>query len=203
VLDVIGPAFGRTGTLSMKAALERLGFGPCYHMTEVYDRGHLDQWIDVIEGRPADWDAIFGGFRAVVDWPASGFWKSIKAANPKAKVVLTRRDPDAWFESLSNTIFQALHAPSDDPERTRWRVYTRKLILEQTFGNDLGHDNVVAVLRAHENDVVASVPPDELLVFDVGDGWEPLCAFLRVPVPDEPFPHANTTDEFRVWTGLT
>jgi hypothetical protein len=203
VLDVIGPGFGRTGTMSMKAALERLGFGPCYHMTEVYERGHVDAWIDIIEGGPPDWDRVFDGFRATVDWPASAFWKSIKAASPAAKVVLTRRDPDAWYESINNTIFQALRAPSDDPERARWRVYTRKLILGQTFGNQLDRDNVVAVLRAHEADVVASVPPDELLVYEVGDGWEPLCAFLGVPVPDEPFPHSNTTDEFRVWTGLT
>jgi hypothetical protein len=202
-LDVIGPSFGRTGTMSMKAALERLGFGPCYHMSEVYEQGHVDAWIARIEGSQSSWDAIFAGFRATVDWPASAFWKSIKTANPSAKVVLTRRDPDQWYESISNTIFQALRAPTEDAERAHWRVYTRKLILEQTFGNQLDHDNVVAVLRAHEEDVIASVPSDELLVYEVGDGWEPLCEFLRVPVPNEPFPHSNTTDEFRAWTGLT
>ena len=203
VLDVISPGFGRTGTMSMKAALERLGFGPCYHMSEVYEQGHVDAWIDIIEGRAPDWSTMFNKFRAVVDWPATAFWKSIRASNPDAKVLLTRRDPEQWYESISKTIFEALRAPTDDAERAHWRVYTRRLILERTFGNDLGHDNAIAVLRAHENDVIASVPANELLVYEVGDGWEPLCTFLRAPVPDDPFPHANTTDEFRVWTGLT
>jgi len=117
--------------------------------------------------------------------------------------VLTRRDPDAWYESMTNTIFEALRAPTSLEWLTRWRLHTRKLIVEQTFHDQLDHDHVIAVLRAHENDVIASVAPNELLVFDVGDGWEPLCMFLGVPTPDEPFPHANTTDEFRVWTGLS
>jgi hypothetical protein len=203
MLEVIGPGFGRTGTMSMKAALERLGFGPCYHMIEVYAHdGHVDAWIDAIDGRPADWDTIFAGFRSVVDWPACAFWKQLKAANPAARVVLTRRDPDAWFESIENTIFEALRAPTEDETLSRWRVWTRKLIFDQTFGNRFDRESVIARLRAHEDDVVASVPPDELLVYDVAEGWEPLCAFLGVTVPDEPFPRANTTAEFRVWTGL-
>lgn len=203
MLEVIGPGFGRTGTMSFKAALDLLGFGPTYHMVEVYAHDdHTDAWARAINGGPLDVDHIFAGYRSAVDWPACSFWKQLKAANPDAKIVLTRRDPDAWFESISNTIFQALNAEHLDPERNEWRVQTRKLIFEQTFGNRFDRDHVVSVLRAHEADVIASVPGDELLVFDVAEGWEPLCAFLGVAVPAEPFPRTNSTAEFRAWTGL-
>ena len=203
MLQVIGPGFGRTGTMSFKAALDQLGFGPCYHMIEVYaNEGHTDAWTRTIDGEVLDVDGVFAAYRSAVDWPACSFWKQLKAENSDAKVVLTRRDPDAWFESMTNTIFQALRAESDDEQRMRLRVATRKLIFEQTFGNDLTRDHVVRVLRTHENDVIASVPRPDLLVFDVAEGWEPLCAFLGVPVPDTPFPRANSTAEFRVWTGL-
>jgi hypothetical protein len=202
-LSVIGPGFGRTGTMSCKAALERLGLGPCYHMIEVREAaGHVDAWTGAINGAPTNWVGLFAGYRAVVDWPACAFWKDIWAAHPAANIVLTRRDPDAWFDSIEQTIFQALRAPSPDEEQVRWRVQTRKLIFEQTFGNDLSRDHCISVLRAHEGDVISSVPAERLLVFDLGDGWEPLCAFLGVAVPYEPFPRTNSAAEFRVWTGL-
>jgi len=203
MLEVIGPGFGRTGTMSCKAALEQLGFGPCYHMIEVYaNESHVDAWTRAINGETLDTEGIFAGYRSAVDWPACSFWKHLAGENPDAKVVLTRRDPDAWFESMTNTIFKALRAETDDEQLRRWRVATRRLIFEQTFGNDLAHDHVVHVLRAHERDVIASVPESQLLVFDVAEGWPPLCEFLGVPVPDAPFPRANSTAEFRVWTGL-
>jgi hypothetical protein len=203
-LEVIGPGFGRTGTMSCKAALEELGFGPCYHMIEVYaSERHVDLWSAAINGAAVDVERIFGNYRSVVDWPACSFWKQLLAASPHARVVLTRRDPDAWYESMSNTIFEALRAESDDEERMRWRVATRKLIFTQTFGDRFDRDHVVSVLHAHEADVIASVPSDQLLVFDVAEGWAPLCEFLRVPIPASPFPRTNSTDEFRTWTGLT
>lgn len=202
-LAVIGPAFGRTGTMSFKAALDRLGFGPTYHMDEVYqNHGHVDAWTSIINGGPRDFGALLAQYRAVVDWPACAYWKELWHANPDAKLVLTRREPDAWFESISNTIFPALRARSEDEERNRWRVATRRLIFHETFGDRFDRDSVIAVLRAHERDVIASVPSEQLLVYDVSDGWEPLCRFLRVPVPGEPFPQVNSTAEFRVWTGL-
>ncbi len=201
-LDVVGAGFGRTGTTSCKAALEHLGFGPCYHMQEVYEQGDVDAWEAVIAGAPLDVARMFGGFRSTLDWPACSYWKEIKAVNPDAKVLLTRRDPDAWYASMSETIFQALRSEHPDPERNRWRVSTRRLIFEETFGNRFDRDHVLKVLHAHEADVVASVPAAELLVFDVADGWEPLCAFLGVAVPGTPFPRSNSTAEFRRETGL-
>ena len=201
-ISVIGPAFGRMGTMSLKNALERLGFGPCYHMVEVYEALHQGAWTEVINGGPADWHAMFQAYGSVVDWPACSFWKQIWATYPDARVVLGRRDANDWFSSMERTIFQAVRSHSSDESLNRWRVQTRKLILEQTFGNDLTRAHCIDVLRAHEADVMASVPPDQLLVYEVGDGWQPLCEFFDVPVPDEPFPHANTTAEFRVSTGL-
>jgi hypothetical protein len=201
-IDVVGPGFGRTGTTSGKAALELLGFGPCYHMQEVYERAHIEAWEAVIAGAPLDCDRMFAGFRSTLDWPACSYWKEIKRANPMAKVLLTRRDPDAWFDSIEQTIFPALRAEHPDPLRTRWRASTRKLIFEETFGNRFDRAHVIGVLRAHEQDVIASVSRDELLVFDVADGWVPLCAFLGVDVPGVPFPHTNSTAEFREETGL-
>jgi Sulfotransferase domain len=201
-LDIIGPGFGRTGTMSCKAAVDALGFGPCYHMSEVYTHGDADLWAAAINGASLPIDKIFEGYRSAFDWPACSWWKELKAANPSAKIVLTRRDPDAWYDSIERTIFKALPSISDDPQRNAWRVHTRKLIFDQTFHNDLGRENVIAVLRAHEADVIASVPADELLVFDVADGWEPLCAFLGVAVPDTPFPRTNSTTEFRKESGL-
>jgi hypothetical protein len=201
-ISVIGPAFGRMGTMSLKSALERLGFGPCYHMFEVYEAEHEAVWTEVINGGAADWGAVFLGYRSVVDWPSCTYWKQIWAQYPEARIVLARRDADAWFSSMKQTIFQALRSRSEDESRNRWRVQTRKLIFEQTFGNDFTRAHCIDVLRAHEADVIASVPPEKLLVYEVGSGWEPLCAFLNVPVPSEPFPHSNTTAEFRVTTGL-
>jgi sulfotransferase family protein len=202
-LDVIGAGFGRTGTMSFQRALNALGVGPCYHMLEVYaNDGHDEIWASAINGNPVDWDALFAAYRSVCDWPAVSFWRELKAANPMAKVVLTRRDPDEWYDSIARTIFLALERHTDDEGLARWRDWTRKLIFEQTFGNRLDRANVVSVLRTHEADVIASVPADELLVYDVAEGWPPLCDFLGAPVPDEPFPRLNSTAEFRVWTGL-
>jgi sulfotransferase family protein len=189
--------------MSFQRALNALGVGPCYHMLEVYaNDGHDEIWASAINGDPVDWDALFAAYRSVCDWPAVSFWRELKAANPKAKVVLTRRDPDDWYDSIARTIFLALERHTDDERLARWRVWTRKLIFEQTFGNRLDRANVVSVLRTHEADVIASVPADELLVYDVAEGWPPLCDFLGTPVPDEPFPRLNSTAEFRVWTGL-
>jgi hypothetical protein len=202
-LKVIGAGFGRTGTMSMKDALEQLGFAPCYHMIETYRHsGHVEAWTEKINGADVDLDALLTSFSATVDWPVCTYWKELKAANPDAKILLTRRDPDAWYESIANTIFLALRTPSDDQRLHAWRAETRKLIFTQTFGDRLDHDSVVAVLRAHEADVIASTRPEDLLVYDVGSGWEPLCAFFDRPIPDTPFPRSNSTAEFRQWTGL-
>ena len=197
-LAVIGAGFGRTGTLSLKAALEQLGFAPCYHMLEVHQRPAHDQlWLDAAQGRPVDWDALFTGYRATVDWPACSFWDELLALNPHAKVVLSRRDPEAWYASMTSTILPAISEDlADDHPFAVHRRMTQAIVLDKAFHHDLSKENLLATLAAHEADVVARCPAEQLLVFDVREGWEPLCTFLEVPVPEGEFPRSNSTEEF-------
>jgi hypothetical protein len=205
-LQVIGAAFGRIGTLSTKVALEQLGYGPCYHMIEVFARpGHSAAWHAVALGQPVDLDPIFEGFRSTVDWPSCNAWRRLWEANPGSKVLLNRRLPEAWYESLRNTIVASLDRPvppDAPPGAAEHRAMGRDLVWGTFDGRVYDRDHVLAVLAAHEADVVASVPADDLLVFDVAEGWAPLCAFLDVPVPDQPFPRVNDTPEFRARSGL-
>jgi hypothetical protein len=196
-LLVVGTGFGRTGTLSLKQALDRLGFGPTYHMQEVLERpSHLRAWVAWARGGPLD-PALFDGFRATVDYPACLAWRELVDRHPEAKVVHTVRDADAWWESTRTTIYQGrtmlpgwlrgLVGPAGDyvelNERLLWQGVFRGRFLDREYAT--------AVYRRHTETVVEGLDPERLLVFSVADGWEPLCAFLGVPVPDEPFPHVN------------
>ncbi|MBT3535131.1 MAG: sulfotransferase family protein [Rhodospirillaceae bacterium] len=215
-LKVIGAGFGRTGTLSMKGALELLGLGPCYHMLEVIQRPeNADAWYNAAQGRAAqdgaaqgdatqgvatDWEDILRGYHSTVDWPACYFWEPLAARYPDAKVILTVRDEEAWWQSMSKTILRSFQESDDvvDPSRLRMRRMTRDLIVEKVFGGILDdRDHVLGAYRRNIEQVTASLPPERLLVFDVAQGWEPLCAFLELPVPDEPFPLTNTTEQFQ------
>ena len=193
-LQVIGAGLGRTGTLSMREALVRLGFGPCDHMVENFERQErFALWDEAlrrkIAGEPIDW-RLLTGFQAIVDWPGAYFWNELTAAHPGAKVILTVRDPQRWYDSISATIFTL----RDDqlPEGPR------DIIFNRTFDgrlNDRAHCQ--AVFAKHNEAVRATIAPDRLLVFDVKEGWERLCAFLGVPIPEqEPFPHVNDTAAF-------
>lgn len=191
-LEVIGAGFGRTGTMSLKAALEQLGLGPCYHMVECLPRGpaHWRKWVDAARGRP-NWDAIFDGFQSAVDFPACSSYKALAAHYSEARVVLTVRDPERWFESTQETIF----AP-------HWVEYLRTVemgtFIQRTVNDylqDRMHDraHLIQRLREHNDEVRRSIPASRLLVFDVKEGWGPLCDFLEQPVPDRAFPHINDT----------
>lgn len=198
-LDIIGAGFGRTGTLSLKLALEKIGFGPCYHMMEVLKNPHFAAyWKKAAYDEPLDWDQVFAGYRATVDWPGCSYWRELSVAYPKAKVVLSVRDPVRWHESTRNTIFspdmmkRAAEAPPDEN-----RAGMMKKILGDTFGGRFAdREHAIAVFNDHIAAVKDAIPSDRLLVFEVADGWEPLCAFLGADVPDEPFPRTNSTDEF-------
>ena len=197
-LKVVGAGFGRTGTLSLKSALEKLGFGPCYHMMEVFSRPeHVAMWHRLAFGHPMDWDAIFNGFQATVDWPAARWWREIAAHYPDAKVLLSVRDPEAWYKSMSDTIYQPMKAPAPNgvPEVARLQSeMARKAVLAETFDNrfeDKAH--AIGVFKRHNQEVRDTIEPARLLVFDVREGWAPLCRFLDVPIPDEPFPRLNDT----------
>ncbi len=197
-LSVIGAGFPRTGTASLKAALELLGVGKCYHMSEVFPRpDHWPLWADAVDGKPVDWDRIFDGFGATTDAPACLFYKQIADHYPKAKVVLSTRDADRWFDSTQSTILSAAIMEKfrqmppllmDTMHKMGWHPEDPE-----------NHDRALMIgrLKAHNESVLRTIPADRLLVFEAVQGWEPLCAFLGLPVPKEPFPHINSTDEFK------
>jgi hypothetical protein len=202
-LDVIGAGLGRTSTMSMKLALERLGLGPCYHMTEVFSHPEFAElWLEAANGRP-DWERIFDGYRSTVDWPACVFWRELRDAYPDAKVLLTYREPQVWFRSIDRTILDVMRSGAGgDPPPGAMAKMGQRLVLGTFEGNIDDAEHVIACYRRHCETVIAEVPSDRLLVWRPDDGWASLCAFLDVPVPDEPFPHTNTTEDFRSFFAL-
>jgi Sulfotransferase domain len=197
-LKVVGAGFGRTGTLSLKNALEKIGYGPCYHMLEVFPRpDHVALWHNAAFGKSVDWDLLFHDFCATVDWPSTRWWRELADHFPDAKVLLSLRDPEAWYQSMRETIYQPMTWPlSDDaPELVRLQnQMVRKAILDDTFDNrfdDKAH--AIAVFNRHNQEVRDTIDPKRLLVFEARQGWEPLCRFLEVSVPDEPYPRLNDT----------
>jgi len=193
-LKVIGAGLGRTGTLSLKLALEHLGYGPCYHMLEIMSVGHerFPQWLQVVRGAP-DWDAIFDGYASTVDYPSASYWRELAEHYPDAKVILSTRDAESWFESVHRTIFSpdSVTRQSQPPLGEFF-----KGAVTGAFGDRIDdRDFMVDYFRRWEADVIASLPPERLLVHRLGDGWEPLCDFLGVAVPDKPYPRVNTSDD--------
>ncbi|MFF0161862.1 sulfotransferase family protein [Streptomyces sp. NPDC005263] len=205
-LDVIGPGYGRTGTLSMQAALQRLGFDPCHHMSElIVNLRQMPLWQEALATDPVDVRPVFEGYRATVDFPGCVFWRELTDAWPKAKVVLTVRDPHRWYASAQKTIFSRhMQQPGDpDPDAAEFgRFMTEELrprILDVGGDrplNEMDEHEAVEAFNRHIAEVKATVPADRLLVFQVSEGWGPLCDFLEVPVPDEEFPHVNEAGSF-------
>ncbi|WP_226574540.1 sulfotransferase family protein [Acuticoccus sediminis] len=197
-LHVIGVGLGRTGTYSLRIALETLGFGPCFHMEEVARNlpVQLPLWNDVMDGKP-DWPTIYAGYESAVDWPTACFYRELNAAYPDARFILGVRDPRSWAESFGETIHKITFDADAPPERFReWLAMVRRVILRSGIPADADKDALAAAFVAHNDAVKAAIPADRLLVYAVKDGWEPLCAFLGLPVPKEPFPRTNNREEF-------
>ena len=200
-LRVVGAGLGRTGTTSLKVALEQLLGGPCYHMMEVFPReDHVARWQAAGRGQAVDWDALFEGFLATTDWPGCSFWQEILERNPDALVLLsTRSSPDVWWKSARDTIFFGLTdvPPPTDPDEVSfeamWDAITRSRFTAEWREEGPAKE---AYLR-HNEEVRRRTPAGQLLEWQPGDGWAPICEALGLPVPDAPFPHANTTEEFR------
>ena len=210
MVQVIGAGFGRTGTLSLKAALEELGFGPCYHMTELFENPqHAELWERVAHGEPIKWDDLIGDYRATVDWPGCTFYEEMMEAYPDAKVLLSVRDPEKWYESTRNTIYRISKITQRSRFSSLLRLFTPKrvrrttgmvneLIWENTFADNFeDREYAIEVFERHNGSVKKRVPEDKLLVYEVKEGWKPLCEFLGVEVPDTPFPHLNDADDFQ------
>ena len=198
-LSAIGAGFGRTGTMSLKLALEQLGLGPCYHMAEVFKNPAAPDWWYEVAQDPAkaDWGKIFEGYNSTVDWPNATYWEELAEAYPDAKVILTERDPNTWFDSTQATIFADRgpsgpggRLPADGAQgglRPVRRAHPRP------------RDHAISrSSRLHNARVRAAIPAERLLVYEVADGWEPLCDFLGVQVPGEPMPKVNTREQFGV-----
>ncbi len=185
-LEVIGTGFGRTGTESIRFALEKLGFAPCHHMRQVYaDDEQMRRWHEVIVGGGVpDWERLFEGYRAAVDWPSVQYWHVLIDAYPDAKVILTLRTAESWWKSYERTLARVVAPlPPDD--------LARRMMDISFGGKPLDREVAIAAYEANVRAVRQTVPAGRLLVHELGDGWEPLCAHLGVPVPDVPYPRGN------------
>ena len=216
-MKVIGAGFGRTGTMSLKAALETLGSGPCYHMTEVFAHPeHAEFWVAAWRGETVDWDGVLGKYKAAVDWPACTFYEELMERHPDAKVILSVRDPVRWYESVRKTIYELSVVVPRHPFYRIGYTFVRLLVFRGPGNIDLADEIIwdgtfdgrfedkayaMEVFERHTEEVKSRVPPEQLLVYEVGQGWGPLCEFLGVEVPDEPFPRLNDAAEMRrrVW----
>lgn len=200
MIRVVGAGLGRTGTASLKQALQRLLDAPCYHMQEVIEQlDHVPLWHAAIRGETVDWSRILDGYAAIVDWPGAACWRSIAAANPDAVVLLsTRTDAETWYRSAKATILSDV---PDDVKQAQPQMAEFGDMVGDMFDafdpNWRDRDAALAAYDRHNAAVRAEVSPDKRVEWQPGDGWEPLCAALGVPVPDEPFPHTNTTEEFQ------
>ena len=192
-LKVIGAGVGRTATFSVKFALEHLGLGPSYHMVEVFAsaRRSIPLWLDVVNGNP-DWDTIFDGYQSTTDYPACSYWRELADYYPDAKVVLTVRDADSWFDSVSETIFSDQMQP---PAGSPGAMMAQGVIFD-AFG-DRRRDRAFMTdwFKRRNQQGIDALPRERLLVYSPKVGWEPHCSFLGVPLPDEPFPRINRRDE--------
>ena len=195
-MKVIGAGFGRTGTLSLKLALEQLGFAPSYHMFEVVGRPErLQEWLELAEGGERDWSGTFSGYQAAVDWPASAFWRELVDFYPEAKVVLTVRDPDRWYDSIEKTLYAQYLQLRE--QNTLFARMVQPMIWDGIFGGRFDRESATERFRRHVAEVTETVPAHRLLVFRTGEGWDPLCEFLDVPAPAEEFPRSNDSTSFQ------
>ncbi len=204
-LEIVGAGFGRTGTYSLKAALEHLGYGPCHHMSEViHDPAQIEAWSQTAAGRPG-FDKIFSGFRSAVDFPVSAYWQDVLDAMPGAKVILSHRDAEDWYGSFSQTILPLILDREAWPQGlVPWFQMIEAVIVGKALGGRTDRDGILKAYRANEAAVRELEAQGKALVFGVRDGWEPLCSFLGVDVPDAPFPKTNARADFfsSVKTGM-
>lgn len=200
-LKVVGAGVGRTGTHSLKVALERLVGGRCHHMVEVFPSEEQKVgWSRAVRGEAVDWSALLGDFSAIVDWPGASFWRELSDANPDALVLLSVRPAEDWYRSASNTIFVGISQVVADGDP--WMSALVQLFADRFSDRLDDPEAMMAAFERHNDEVRSTIPPERLLEWTAGDGWEPICERLGVAVPDEPFPVTNTTEDFRAMLGL-
>ena len=197
-LNVIGAGVGRTGTYSLKLAINQIGLGPCHHMEEVLHNmpQQVPLWSAAVSGQP-DWSRIFAGYRSTVDWPTACFFRELVKEFPAAKFVLTVRDPEKWADSFNATIYKLLGGMDQAPPDMRaWLGMACEVIAKTGFPLGLDRDELVQAFTSHNEAVREAIPADRLLEFEVKDGWQKLCDFLDAPVPTTAFPRTNHREEF-------
>jgi hypothetical protein len=212
-VKVIGAGFGRTGTMSLKVALETLGFGPCYHMIEVFEHPeHVGFWEAAWRSEPVDWEKVLGDYEATVDWPACTFYEELLRRHPDAKVLLSVRDPERWYESTRNTIYELSKIIAGSwlsrvtfafvglfvPGVFEIGRMDNEIIWQGTFdGKFEDKRHAMEVFNRHNEEVRRRIPRERLLVYEVKEGWGLLCEFLGVEEPDQPFQRLNDAAEMR------
>jgi hypothetical protein len=204
-LRMVGAGVGRTGTHSLKLALEHLFGGRCYHMNELIERpADTAVWLAAVRGEAVDWDSLLADFAATVDWPACAFWRELSTANPRAPILLSvRESAETWWRSMERTIISGWRqpVPADDTEWVKRRAMMQELMNSFTPAWS-DREATIAAYGAHNEAVRRTAPAGQLVEWRPGDGWDPLCDVLGVPVPEEPFPHVNRTADFRRSQGL-
>ena len=205
-LRVVGAGLGRTGTNSLKLALERLLDGRCYHMYELIERPQDTAiWEDAVAGRPVNWNSLLEDYRATLDFPAAVFWREILEANPDAVVLLSSRDStERWWASVEQTIVPSLRGdvPSDRPDWARRRAMNLEMMSARLTPQWPDASAVMAAYERHNEEVRRDVPGDRLIDWRPGQGWEPICAMLGLAVPADPFPHENSASDFQTRVGI-
>lgn len=210
-IKVIGLGMGRTGTSSLKVALEKLGYGPCYHMEDLINNpADVRYWKEIDRKGETDWQSLFGAYQSAVDFPTIGYYKDILRVYPAAKVILTERDEKSWYESASKTILNvepgimnkikmSLLLPFSSRLQKLMQVFklSRKFWETHIGKNFRDKEKAISFYRKWNQQIKEEIPADNLLVFKVAHGWEPLCKFLGTSIPDEPFPTSNSRNEFR------
>lgn len=212
-LKVIGTGFGRTGTMSLKLALEELGFGNCYHMYELIKHPEeLSYWEKAKKGEPVNWDELFTGYQSAVDFPAILFYEDLIKKYPEAKIIHTTREAESWYKSFRDTILWAVDPPFfrilkmaiSLPFSKHRRKFLNVLkfngkVMDEMFGKETKYDkdHMIKIYNQYNEKVLNTIPKERSIVFDVKSGWEPLCKFLNVPVPSTPFPKVNSSEEFK------
>ena len=214
MLKIIGAGYGRTGTKSMQLALQQLGFGPCYHMEALFLHPHgVKYWKEAYKTGETDWDALFDGYNSIVDFPGGMYYKEMANQYPDAKVILTVRDPEKWYDSVMKTIYSfepsiqsklRLLLSSPFSKKSRDLIQVGKLndasIWKKYFeGRMEDRDYAIGRFNQHIEEVKAKLPADRLLIMDVREGWGPLCDFLNVAIPEGDFPRANSGENFSEW----
>ena len=210
-LKIIGVGFGRTGTLSLKTALQELGFGPCYHMEDMFrNEDDVDSWLKALKGDKVDWQQLFSDYQSSVDFPGCVYFEQLATAFPDAQFILTVRDPEKWYESAYRTIFTArprvssilkvlVSLPFSKKARKIFRcaLHNKGLLFDGVFKCGVkNRDEVMEVFNHHNKAVKAAIPEEKLLIYEVKEGWGPLCEFLGVPVPETEFPRINQSEDF-------